>query len=122
MLPAASRVRRRPEFTAVTRGGRRCGSRSLVVHLLSPGPAEAAGRPAPGAPARAGFVVGRTVGSAVVRNRVRRRLRHLVAERLGELPAGTMLVVRALPDAADRSWTELGAELDQAMSRCRVRR
>ena len=71
--------------------------------------------------ARAGFVVPRTVGGAVVRNRVRRRLRHLVAERLAALPAGAELVVRALPGAADRSYAELAAELDAALAAARSR-
>jgi ribonuclease P protein component len=49
---------------------------------------------------RVGFVVSRSVGNAVTRNRVKRRLRHLVADRLAATPAGVDLVVRALPGAA----------------------
>lgn len=64
---------------------------------------------------RAGFVVPRAVGNAVVRNRVKRRLRHLVAERLPSAPQPLELVVRALPEAAtgdvrddfDSAWTTL---------------
>jgi ribonuclease P protein component len=70
-------------------------------------------------PTRVGFVVPRTVGGAVVRNRVRRRLRHLVAERLDRLPTGAALVVRALPEASARSCRELGADLDEALARLR---
>jgi ribonuclease P protein component len=70
-------------------------------------------------PTRVGFVVPRTVGGAVVRNRVRRRLRHLVAERLDRLPAGAALVVRALPEASARSCRELGVDLDEALARLR---
>jgi ribonuclease P protein component len=40
-------------------------------------------------PAKAGFVVSKAVGGAVLRNKVRRRLRHIVAERLDRLPAGS---------------------------------
>jgi ribonuclease P protein component len=69
------------------------------------------------APARVGFVVGKIVGPAVVRNRVRRRLRHLVAERLTGLPPGTLLVVRATPPAAMASHAELGHALDSALAR-----
>ncbi|TWF77506.1 ribonuclease P protein component [Pseudonocardia hierapolitana] len=64
-----------------------------------------------GAP-RAGLVVSKAVGGSVVRHRVSRRLRHLLAPRLGELPAGAMLVVRALPPAADATSAELGDDLD----------
>ena len=73
-------------------------------------------------PARAGFVVSRAVGGAVVRNQVKRRLRHLVSERLPELPAGARLVVRALPAAADRSYQELGRDLEAAMAGATRRR
>jgi ribonuclease P protein component len=51
-----------------------------------------------GRPARAGLVVSKAVGDAVARNRVKRRLRHLVRPRLGELEAD--VVLRALPAAA----------------------
>lgn len=64
---------------------------------------------------RAGFVVSRAVGNAVTRNLVKRRLRELVRARLGGLPDGTDLVVRAMPAAAQRSFVELGQDLDAAL-------
>ena len=60
----------------------------------------------------------RAVGPAVVRNRVRRRLRHLVACRLAELAPGAVVVVRALPRAAVLSSAELGNDLDRVLRRC----
>jgi ribonuclease P protein component len=66
---------------------------------------------------RAGFVVSKAVGNSVVRHRVSRRLRHLVSARLGTLPAGSALVVRALPPSATASSAELGADLDAALRR-----
>jgi len=109
MLPAESRMRRRPEFTAAVRQGSRSGRTLLTGHLLVP----------PGGgdtPPRAGFVVNRSVGPAVVRNRVRRRLRVLVREYLSSLPGGSLLVVRAHPQAATASQADLAAELDLVMS------
>ena len=53
-----------------------------------------------GSQSRAGFVVSKAVGGAVVRNRVKRRLRHLVARQLLASPGGLDVVVRALPAAA----------------------
>ncbi|MFZ5851739.1 MAG: ribonuclease P protein component, partial [Actinomycetota bacterium] len=70
-------MRGRHEFTAALRRGRRAGQELLVLHLHVP--LREADDPAP---AKAGFVVGRPVGGAVVRNLVRRRLRHLVRDRL----------------------------------------
>lgn len=53
-----------------------------------------------GPESRVGFVVSKAVGGAVVRNRVKRRLRHLVARQLVGSPTGLDVVVRALPAAA----------------------
>ena len=67
-----------------------------------------------------GFVVSRGVGNAVVRNRVRRRLRHLVRDRLPELsaqPFAAVIVVRALPDAAGASYDELRRDLARCLER-----
>jgi ribonuclease P protein component len=73
-------------------------------------------------PVRAGFVVSKAVGKAVVRNKVRRRLRHLIRERLAALPPGATVVVRALPGAAERAFPELAADLDAALAAARDRR
>jgi ribonuclease P protein component len=64
-----------------------------------------------------GFVVSKAVGNSVVRHRVARRLRHLMRDRLGTLPAGCSLVVRALPAAAASTSAELGTDLDGALRR-----
>ena len=112
MLPAESRMRRRRDFTAAVRRGSRSGRKLLTGHLLVP-PAGAAGEDCP---PRAGFVVSRAVGIAVVRNRVRRRLRVLVREYLSSLPRGSLLVVRAHPQAATASQADLAAELNLVMN------
>ncbi len=113
MLAAAQRLRRRGEFAATVRAGRRASRGSLVVHLMLPDATSSA----PGAgSSRAGFVVPKAVGGAVQRNRVKRRLRHLVRERIGALPTGTDIVVRALPSAAGRSYPALATDLDAALA------
>jgi ribonuclease P protein component len=105
-------MRRRRDFTAAVRRGSRSGRQLLTGHLLVP-PAGAAGEDCP---PRAGFVVSRAVGIAVVRNKVRRRLRVLVREYLSSLPRGSLLVVRAHPQAATASQADLAAELNLVMS------
>lgn len=65
----------------------------------------------------AGLVVSKAVGGSVVRHRVSRRLRHLLATRLLDLPEGSRLVVRAAPAAATASSAALGADLDRALAR-----
>ncbi|WP_290054620.1 ribonuclease P protein component [Amycolatopsis solani] len=114
MLPAAARLRRSEDFRVVLRRGSRAGRRRLVVHALTTDPSGAADAQSA---ARAGFVVSKAVGNSVVRHRVSRRLRHLVSAKLGTLPAGTSLVVRALPPSSTASSAELGSDLDAALRR-----
>ena len=111
MLPAAARLRRREDFADAVRRGRRSARGPLVLHLAVPA------TPEDGAPTQAGFVIGRKVGPAVVRNRLRRRLRHLLVPRLAALPAGARLVVRAQPGAGALTSAELAGLLDAALPR-----
>ena len=111
MLATAQRLRRSTDFTAAFRGGRRAGRGTVVVHFLE--------EPAQASTARAGFVVSKAVGNAVVRNQVRRRLRHLVRPLLASLPGGSSVVVRALPPAATASSETLRTDLEAALSAAR---
>ncbi|MFC4588022.1 ribonuclease P protein component [Sphaerisporangium corydalis] len=114
MLPSASRMRRGEEFASAIRGGKRAGRPTLVAHLSTRGD--------PDEPPLVGFVVSKAVGGAVVRNRVKRRLRHLMRHRLHSLPRGSLLVVRANPQAASARSEHLAAELDVALDRLIGRR
>ena len=107
VLPAAQRLTDPDAFRQASRRGRRAASRTVVVHLWTPGGDE---------PSRVGFVVSKAVGNAVVRNRVKRRLRHLVREPLAALPGSAVLVVRALPVAAGAPSSELGADLTRCLA------
>lgn len=101
-------MRRAADFSTVVRNGSRARRGCLVVHHraeLHDGPAVV------------GFVVGKSVGSSVVRHRVTRRLRAVCADRLAGFPPGSGTVIRALPDAARASSAELGSDLDAALTR-----
>ena len=123
MLPAAVRLTSSQEFGTVVRRGRRAGRPRLVVHALMAATAgDVEVNPSEPTrnrqqPTRVGFVVSKAVGNSVVRHRVSRRLRHLMRDRLGTLPVGCSLVVRALPAAAAASSAELGIDLDAALRR-----
>ena len=110
MLPARHRLRHRAEFAAVLRGpgGARAASRFLVVHANQTGTRE-------GQPPRVGLVVSKQVGTAVVRNRTKRRIRALMAARLTGIPAGVDLVVRANPVAAQANSLALAEALDACL-------
>jgi ribonuclease P protein component len=99
------------EFKRAMRSGRRAGGATLSGHLLA-----AVLVPEDASP-KVGFVVSRAVGSAVVRNRVKRRLRELMRRRLASLPGGCLLVVRAHPAAAGARQADLAADLDLVLGR-----
>jgi ribonuclease P protein component len=115
VLAADHRLRDSNAFRRTVSSGRRAGGAALVVHLLDDAPRDADGSP------RVGLVVGKAVGNAVVRNRVKRRLRHLVKTHLSDLPTSSMLVIRALPPSAGMSASELGAELARCLERVATR-
>jgi ribonuclease P protein component len=66
------------------------------------------------------YAINRQVGNAVTRNRLRRRLRSIVAERVSTLPAGAYLV-RTGPDASQLSFHELKVAMSRALEQA-VRR
>lgn len=102
-------MRSSADFAQTIRRGTRAGRTTLVVHgRLTPG----------GDGVHVGFVVSKAVGGAVVRNVVRRRLRGLVMEQVGSMPAGADVVVRVLPPAASADYATLGADLRSALETC----
>jgi ribonuclease P protein component len=143
VLPAAARLTAPGDFAEVIRRGRRFGRTLVVMHALLPdqpsvavspsapafaGPADVVPSggpdraPVPGSlpggdqlRPRVGFVVSKAVGGSVVRHRVTRRLRHVLRDRLDQLPPGTRLVVRALPASAAADSASLAAEVDRAL-------
>jgi ribonuclease P protein component len=94
------------------RGGPRWSTPAFVLEAR-PRPA---GAQAPGP--RFGFTVSKKVGGAVVRNRIRRRLRALVAALdPARVREDFDYVLIARPGAGERSYPELAADLEQALDR-----
>ena len=102
-------MRSSADFSATVRRGRRAGTPTLVLHWL--------GDKSTGEPAKVGYVVSKAVGNSVARHRVVRRLRAQTAKRAQRIPAGSWLVVRALPPAAAADSAVLGADLGRAFDR-----
>jgi ribonuclease P protein component len=109
---AAATLKKRAEFLWV-RGGLRWSAPAFVL--------EARVRPNAGEEppaARFGYTVSKKVGGAVVRNRVRRRLRALTAGlRPGQARAGFDYVIIARSAAIERDFADLKTDLDQALAR-----
>jgi ribonuclease P protein component len=99
------------DFRLTIRRGAKGAQPTLVTHVV----------PGTGGLTSVGFVVSKGVGSAVDRNRVKRQLRHLMRERIEQLPAGSRVVVRALPKASGAGGATLADHLDAALSRSGAR-
>jgi len=114
VLPARYRMTRSTEFGATVTRGVRAVQPDLVVHALrschdgSDGP-------------RIGLVVSKSVGSAVQRHHVARRLRHVARTVIDELDPADRVVIRALPSSRHAISARLEQELRTALRRTRPR-
>jgi ribonuclease P protein component len=100
-FPKAKRLVRPVEFARVRSEGTAHRGRTLVLGVLAREDEKVF---------RVGFVTSKRIGGAVVRNRVRRRLRDVVRTQQGRLREGFWFVVIARPAAARAPYRELKDE------------
>lgn len=100
-FPKARRLTRVSEFELVKRHGRVLRGRLLTLSATKAEGSE---------PYRVGFITSRRLGSATVRNRVRRRLREIVRQHQHDLRHGLWMVLVARRDAATASYRALEDE------------
>ncbi|MFJ4998880.1 ribonuclease P protein component [Microbacterium sp. NPDC088619] len=108
MLARPFRVTRGSDYRLVVRRGSRCGGAKVVTSMLATGENRAA---------RFGFIISKQVGTAVVRNTVRRRLKAVCADALARVPEGMDVVIRALPASATATYAELSADVNRCLDR-----
>jgi ribonuclease P protein component len=96
-----------PEFERVYHGGSVYRGKLFSIHML----ANTVGKP------RLGLSVSKKVGTAVERNRVRRRLKEIFRSSLGGLPGELDLVISARPAAVEASFEELSEEFSRCLSK-----
>jgi len=99
-FPKSQRLTKPAEFEQVRRNGRVERGPLIILSALATQDRQP----------RAGFVTSRAVGSAVKRNRVRRRLREIVRKHQHELIAGNWIVMIARANATRASYAQLEAE------------
>ena len=122
-FPKSARLLRRPEFLTTREAGRGFAFGPLAASWR-PRAEEAVGQGDAGMPpptARVGLTVSSKVGGAVVRNRVKRRLREAVRHELASLPAVDLVVV-ARASAVDAGVAEFRGWLRRAAERIRKER
>jgi len=103
-FPKAARLRRRREYLALGRTGRRSQTAHFIVIA----------HPRDGT-TRLGVTVSRKVGGAVTRNRVKRRVREVFRQHPQRLLANHDLLVIAKPGAGDVGLREVARELTAAI-------
>ncbi|MGH1524789.1 ribonuclease P protein component [Leifsonia sp. L25] len=114
MLAKNHRITRGAEYRATVRRGARFNEVSMIAYVRFNRDSDVV---------RFGFIVSKVVGNAVVRNRVRRRLKAAAYEllpRLSSAPAGGAgldIVIRALPASAQVTWANLHGEVSRATDR-----
>ena len=107
MLARANRIVRADDYRTTVRRGRKSGTAHSVVYV----------RRRDDDLVRFGFIVAKTVGNAVVRNTVRRRLKGVCHELLPTLPPGVDVVIRALPGSPDVAWSTLLTDISEVVGR-----
>jgi ribonuclease P protein component len=110
-VPVLPTLRRRADFEAIGRHGQARATPQLVLRWMRTDRAES----------RIGLSTPRSLGGAIQRNRVRRRLRELVRARLERIGPGWDLLLIARPAAGDASQAELGAAIDALLDRSEIR-
>ncbi len=109
-MPPLSMLRHRADFDAILRSGTARSHRVLVLRWRQTDRAET----------RVGFSTPRSIGGAVVRNRVRRRLRQIARERIHGIGAGYDLLLIARPDAATATFAELRSAATTLLERAGI--
>lgn len=102
-----SRIKRRADFVRIANSARRSARPSLVLQA----------NPTDDSEVRVGFTVTKKVGNAVVRNRVRRRLKAAFSEVAPKLPSGEYVVIGRL-GGIDRPYSLLVEDMKSAAASC----
>ena len=111
MLPPQYRMKRSADFGATVKQGRRAVQPDVIVYSRVVGDRRIDAPDVVEASPRVGLIIAKSVGSAVERHRVARRLRHVARDVLGDLHTGEQLVIRALPSSRGAKSDGLRAQL-----------
>jgi ribonuclease P protein component len=110
LLPESKRIRRSSEFRTIYESGVRMTGRYFAVFCLR------LQDPAP--TVRFGFTVPRSVGKAIVRNRLKRRMREAVRSQLDRISGSYAIVFNPRRTVLDAPFKDLCREVGRVLARC----
>jgi ribonuclease P protein component len=102
-------LRRRADFARLRQRGRRIATEILTLYCADALPTDTR--------SLVGITVNKSIGKAVARNKLRRRLAAIVNDALAHSPRRLRLVVVARPAAAAAEYVALAAAVTSALAR-----
>jgi len=106
--PREARLVRKAEFDAVYRAGKRRSSSHFTAFVKATNLPQS----------RFGFSIKKALGGAVVRNRIRRRLREIARLHREEIPAGWDIVIHPKSSVAKAPFETLTADFRRLLKAC----
>lgn len=104
MLPKSARLTTPSDFARATKSGFRSSTQLFVGYLFLQPNTNPSG-------SKVGFIIGKSVGGSVQRHSLARKLRHLLAPEISNLPRSSLLVFRALTGAGKADKNQIALEV-----------
>ena len=110
MLNRINRLKKRYQFNYVYKSGEHFSSEHIVLYVV----------PSKTKSIKVGFAVTKKVGHAVVRNKIRRRLREIVRIHLPNLKQSYNIIVVAKENIVDANFEQLGFEMNKLLKKANL--
>lgn len=108
MLPKENRLKREKDFERVFKKGKRFKGRFLFLRVLKSDLSES----------RFGFIVSKKISKkAVVRNKIKRRLREIIRSKLLDVKGGFDILIISLSGIENKEFKEVEEEVDEILKR-----
>lgn len=111
MLPSKNRLKKKKDFERVFKEGKGVKEEFLYIKVVANNLTVS----------RVGFIVSQKVSKkAVLRNKIKRRLREITKEKLPKIKQGLDIVLTATPEAAAKDFSEMEKEVDRIFTKAKI--